>query len=252
VNYSPQLIKLLAVGLLFLLSTMAGTALAQNEIPTLKNSWSFEDNPDPDYDDLSDGEREYLFGEKSPEITSLYIELGACTIAVLQGYKVYQKRYPDFMQTGSLEENFLNWKMHVSQRSGYMSCLTTSVWRKLNNWDFYEPFDDFVFCGLYSRPPVTSREIRVQKLLDELVSYTKFGFVLLALNENSEFMKLNPDVEYYFSKLEYDRRIYEQPERDLHHLEAALNDDQRAFIEQAAKNYNLQAVLDQTAPCETS
>jgi len=235
--------------MVILLAGFIGTSIAQESNSNQNKVWSFTNNPNPGYDELTTSEFEFLYGKENST-------LEPCITSLTKNYQVYQMRYPDFVQTGSAEENFLNWKMHVYRLSVVnKGCITSVVWEELNNQDFYEPFDDFVFCGIYSRAPATSREIRVQKLLDELVSYTKFGsesaiFVLLALNEDSEFMKLNPDVEYYFSMLEYDRRIYDQPERDLHHLQAALNDNKRAFIEQAAKNYDLQAVLDQTAPCE--
>jgi len=253
-QYIFKAMKNLVMASVFLFFGFIGTVLAQSENPAQQNIWSFEDNPNPEYEELTEGELEFLYGEKSPEIAELYISQGACRIAILQNFKVYQKRYPEFGQAGNLEENFLNWKMHVSRRSGFMSCLTTAVWGKLSTEEFYYSFEDFVFCGIYSRPPVTSREIRLQKLIDELMEYARYGseppiFVLLALNEDSEFMNLNPDVEYYLSKLVFAPLADETPERDIHHLEAVLDEDRQEFIQQAARNYDLQSVLNNTAPC---
>jgi len=234
--------------LLFLFYGSVGAALAQRTV------WSFEDNPDPYYEELSAAEREFLFGEKNPEIERSYIEQGACRVYLAQNYKVYQKRYPDFEQTGSLEENFTNWKMHVSKRPGYISCLASVVWEDLSEMDFVNSFVDFRFCGKYSRPSISAEEYRVQKMIDELFAYTKYGseppiFFFLAANKDTKIIDLNPDVEYYIASLEFAQRVEETPERDVDHLEAVLDEERRTFIELAAKNYDLQAILDTTGPC---
>jgi len=136
----------------------------------------------------------------------------------------------------------------------YNDALSFVVWEELNEIDFAGSFDDFYFCGLYSRPPATATEREAAKFIDELFEYTKYGSnsaisALLTANRLMGIVEMNPDVEYYISRLVVPELKGERPPRDVSHLKPLLSEERRAFVDRAVENFDLQTVLDTTEPC---
>ncbi len=226
----------------FLLLAIFGAAAQEN-------AWSFEDNPQPRSEEMTSAERKFLDDTKNPALNA-----GACATFLTRYYKIYQNHYPDFQKTGDAETRFRSWKLYQARTGYYISCLSFVVWEELSEIDLAGSFDDFYFCGLYSRPPATAAEREAAKYIDELFEYAKNGSsfaisTLLTANRLMEIVEMNPDVEYYISRLVVAEFKGERPPRYVSHLEPLLSEERRAFVDRAAENFDLQAVLDTTEPC---
>jgi len=221
------------------------TAIAQN-------SWSFEDNPHPRYNQLSEQEKTFL-NDKS----TMKEGENPCKFSIRQEYAVYLDHYPNFSISGEEKTNFKNWKIHYS-RSGkgyFISCLSVSLAVELMDTYYEVDFEDFYFCGQYSRLPNNKAEQEAADIIDEIFEYAKTyrssSSSLLYANSSSELIDLNPDIEYYFSKLVNPLLKDEIEPRDVSHLIPLLSEEKRAFLDEAALNFDFQPVLDTTEPCKT-
>ena len=113
----------------------------------------------------------------------------------------------------------------------------------------------FYFCGKYSRSAKTTKELGAAKLIDEIFEYANTSYfgstALLQANIASDLIYLNPDIEYYFSKLVNPLLKDEMEPRDVSHLVPLLSKQQIEFLDEAVRQNDLQSVLDTTNSCKT-
>jgi len=215
-----------------------------------ENAWSFQDNPHPEYSELTKVEISAIYGYRDDNI-------GACKQMVTELYKVYQSRYPQFEQSGSEFKNFKNWKIYAAQIGLQRSCLSQLAWEELFGIDETEAFGGLYFCGVYSRQPITKIERRVVVLIDEMVAYAETGseparFYLLSANSKTQLIDLVPDIEYYFSILVIEVLKDEVDEIDVSDLILQLTPKRQKFIELAALKFDFQSVLDTIGSCSSA
>ena len=91
--------------------------------------------------------------------------------------------------------------------------------------------------------------------IDDLFEYAQLGdefltFMLLGADTISYAIELNSDVRYYFVKLLDPKLELNFQKRDLFQSGQGLSGERRGFVERAAENLDLQAVLDTTQPCK--
>ncbi len=242
--HRPKTGKTVLAAFGFLLLAIFGAAAQEN-------AWSFEDNPHPTYEEKTSQES---------SLTNFFIGTDSlptyCEKVVSANYKVYQQRYPDFQKSGDPETNFANWETHILTPTEriFSYCVIYSWTIKMEPLLDPPPDADFYFCGLYSRPPASERERKTAEVIDRIIVFAKTGSMsasifFLVTNDRLDFFDLNPDVEYYFSKLVEQYLVLDTNLGDVVNLEPLISEERRAFVDRAAKNSDLQAVFDTTEPC---
>lgn len=234
--------KTILTVLIFLFSGNSGV-VAQDSV------WSFKDNPHP-----VDGK--LLEPEVNPEkgtVADLLALKVACESLLDEQYLIYRELYPDFENSGDSESNLKNWETHLLTSADF-ACPALIPFVQLTSSYDDELFADFYFCGSYSRPAETALEREAAVLIDDLFDYAQLGeealaFLLIAAGMTSGVVELNPDVEYYFSRLLGPVMEFDTQRPEITRPEQMLSDERKAFVEEAAERLDLQSVLDTTQPC---
>lgn len=212
--------------------------------------WSFKTHPWPADTQLSTAEMAYLDGPDDPELG------GRCDNRILKRYKIYSQRYPAFSAHGSAAQRFLDWKIYMALRpKSYLnSCLITTAATKLILLHPSAEGSRFYYCGHFSRSPRGGTEQEAASLIDELMAYTRTGArapadAVLFADKHSEWVRLDPALAYYLSKLVNPRLAAETPMPDTSALDQKLSPGRRAFLDTAAKAADLDAVLATIPAC---
>lgn len=166
------------------------------------DDWSFNKFPQPEYNQLTQAELEYLDeSERSiPEHGEHCLEL------VNDYYHIYNVRYPAFKEWATSEIRYASWKKYVTRAIPRLmnSCLVSHLWGKLNRLG--PKVLSLRFCGRYSRPPYTEIEKEAAALADELfeivnISPGDTGTILINADDTTRFIEPDPEVEYYIARV---------------------------------------------------
>ncbi len=214
-------------------------------------SWSFEDNPYPKYGNLTPQEINLL--EKKIEFTNTEKQ---CEYLINTQYQIYQTRYPEYKEFADDETYFQRWKLHMVASKNYESCMILSPMQSLVDSDSNLAYVHFYFCGRFSRSPKTIEEKEIAQTISELFEFAKTGDpaavdLLLYANERTEIINLDPDFEYYFSKLAKPFINNDIPERNLSRFIPLLSEERRTFLDKIALNSRFEDLLITTLPCKT-
>jgi len=238
-------IKKNIIATLLLFIAFSGGALAQQAV------WSFSDNPHPTRSEMTAKEIQTIEDAyKSGDLNIM------CPNAIDVAYGIYQDRYPDFLNAGDKEKNLLNWKAHVisAQRTALSVCVFYTAMLKFSPLPELPEQSDFYFCGVYSRLPQNDLELDYADAIDELLTLVEAEAIsgaisMLGAKDVTKTIVLNPDIKYYFSSLLLPRMDANETISKLVDFSGDLTQERREFVELAAKNFDLQAVLDTTKPC---
>lgn len=212
--------------------------------------WSFEEHPIPHISEFTKAETDYL--QKASDETNGRIP---CAVSIEARFQIYLKRYPAYAETGTFQTLFANWKRHqVYGSDSYHACIVHTPWMKLMDLATFGDPVNFRYCGRLINPVVTKTDIAVLEILREAALYANSGNpfavgIFLELDEDYDFVDLNPDVEYYFRKLvrftdETTPALY-----DVSHLKPLLTPERIAFLDRAVQTSDLEAVIATTPPC---
>ncbi len=228
------------------LSTVAGTNAAA------AGQWSFEDHPQPPYEQYTKKELGYL-----DEAENVPADKSACEASVEADYRIYRERYPEFEKSGDPQSNFKNWKHYLvySNRTYYPICLFIPLESETSELLEKIPTKNFFYCGRDLTDAEITNYPHVAELLAEILDYANSGryeavAMIIDLSDYKPNIRLNPDVEYYFRKIVHTDYEPEKARMDTSILARLLSTDRRAFLDKAAETHNLQAVAATTAPCE--
>ncbi len=125
--------------------------------------WSFEDHPIPQYSEYTKAETDFLQttrGKNSGRIP--------CAVTIEAEFQIYLKRYPAYVETGSFQTLFANWKRHqVYSTDSFNGCIVHTPWLKLMDLATFGDPVNFRYCGKLINPVVTKTDIAVLEILRE-------------------------------------------------------------------------------------
>lgn len=216
-------------------------------------SWSFAENPQPTFADLTKEERAAI--EKA-EAKNAEAEPGKYCAELPRAYfKIYNDRYPAFAERENELARYMAWKAHMVAQgmSSPSTCIVGDASIQLMRSMSWPAHIDLLFCGKYSRAPQNSDEEKLQDDLNELVEYAKLGSAdaissLLVANSDNPPIILNADVEYYLRKALKQTGEHES-QWDTSHLEQSPNNERMQLLGKALETYDLALVLQTTHPC---
>ncbi len=212
--------------------------------------WSFEDHPIPHISEFTKAETDFL--QQADDNRN---GRNPCAVGVEAEFQLYLKRYPAYGDTGSFQTLFANWKRHqVYSSNSYNACIVHTLWLKLMDLATFGDPVNFRYCGKLINPVVTKTDIAVLEILREAALYANSGSplaidIFLELDEDYDFVDLNPDVEYYFRKLTRSREYTEPELYDTSRLKPLLTPERIAFLDKAVQTSDLDAVIATTPPC---
>ncbi|MCY0096232.1 hypothetical protein [Hoeflea ulvae] len=216
-------------------------------------AWSFKLHPHPEVQDLTLSERrlrDSIDFERYPHIYP------ACLDQVDVDYAIYQGRYPAFSRQGEPAENLRAWKRHIVRQlyPGFSICVAGLPAYALQFHEAELEEVGIVFCGRFSGQAKSPIDMFFQAQIREALDFAVDGnrgvaFGVLLYSPARSAVRLNPDVEYYFRKSFENDDDYLPRDWDSSHLIDQLTDQRKAFVEDAVKRRDLQAVLDTTADC---
>jgi len=215
--------------------------------------WSFADHPHPQNYKLTSEEKIALNSIKDKRGG---IEL--CGKIMQTQFAIYGKRYPRFEESGSVENRFSDWKLHLLNGNYYdeSECITEGLYLKV----FETKYDvGLVYCGILLRSPQTEQEYLFVESLEQLVSYSHMGVLaamnnLLHLHKPGSAVSFNPDIELYIRKFLHKNDKFGQFNVFdgvwyTGHLEPLLTPERIEFVNTAVERGDFAAVLETTAPC---
>ncbi len=218
----------------------------------VKLDWSFADHPHPDETNLTAEER-----------TATFLSIGwrgkptdFCPNVISVQFEIYNDRYPGFAEIGTEEERFKAWKIHIVEGTydKSLDCIVGEPFMKILD---VRREVELVFCGVFSRQPISQSEKAFVNLVVEMLDYMKLGIgsvigdLIILHKPDDPYVRvnLNPDVEYLFRKSLKLMDIYEG-HFNTDHLEPHLTKQRMDFIDAAVQNRDFDAVLDTTPPCK--
>ena len=215
-----------------------------------QGGWSFETHPHP--------HNRYKTASELAELEAVH-QAGfrlakRCKELLKVSFAIYHQRYPEFANSGSPEQRFKAWKLHMAPRysgSDESFCVLQLAFMLLNELG-YTP--EIFFCGHFSGPPENERDRVFFERMSEIRNYAQLGSrpamtFLYILNDPLSGVILNPDVDYFVRVW---MALEGNPEFDTstEHLKKQLPLARRRFVELAVALNDLKSVLDTTPPCE--
>lgn len=185
--------------------------------------------------------------------------LPGCNAIMAVEFKLYNDRYPKYKTLWNEDERLRRWRKHlVRDDTGWSSICPEAV---LTNkiWSYEEDIRNdtaFYFCGRFSREAWSARERKIKADIEEYIDLAVWdryfiltGFMINNENSTNNLINLNQDVEYFFRRLRKAIDPEDEEFRNIDHLIPKLSKDRIAFLDDAVKRSDYQAVVDTTPPC---
>jgi len=215
--------------------------------------WSFSDHPHSAASELTK--------EESNALTAPF-EHGArpgeddsCRRLSEAYFRLYNDRYPRFLESGSASSRYAAWTEHIVERGAKTpaTCIVGDASIALLRSMSWPNVVALVYCGKFSREPATEHEENFHGHVTQLVRYAELGSAdaishLLVAGSAGPPLELNADVEYYFRQV---LRLLGTHEWNwaTSHLEPLLTTDRMAVLDKLAEQRDLDTVLRTTPNC---
>ena len=216
--------------------------------------WSFEDHQHPSVRDLS-LEKKRLLGQAYEEDK----KSPGCSTLIATEFKFYTDKYPKYLEVGDEEILRQKWLDYVTQ-SGHVKWATCFYAKPHDAFyelatTYKENDREFYFCGLPSHSPANDYERSIVEHSSRMIFYAQKGvfhavFYLMLANHLKTVFHLNPDIEYYFRKITKEAPTKSKDFSNVSHLTPKLSPERIAFLDEAVKRLDYQAVLETTQPCK--
>lgn len=212
--------------------------------------WSFKDHPWPGDAGLTRSEKAYLATPDDPALGD------ACQNETLKRFHIYNDRYPAFAAHGNVADRLFAWKAYLARdpHNLVLLCFIITDEFALGVENMPKRPADFYYCGHFSRPPRTEQEKTVKRLINALMAYTRSGTqraaeAVLFENQNTDWIRLDPSLAYYLSQLDKPLVLPATRTPDTGDPGKTLTPERRAFLQKAARNGDLDAVLATVPAC---
>lgn len=215
------------------------------------SGWSFKTHPHPHLSDMTQQEMDLRFQTKF-DGTSLSV---SCNETLEVEFGIYNRRFSGFDQFGDADQRFLAWKYHiVSDDMSFVVCATHHAVFEIAAIQDEIGKTGLMFCGKFSREPVSPLERKFVQLIEEMLSYALLGSPdayesFTYVSEFQGLIDLNPDVEFFLREGLRRAEIF-KAEWDTSHLVDQLTPQRRQFLDKAIEADDFAAVLETTAPCQ--